>query len=267
MAFADRKTVSSAVVEIARRLTEGQQLPPTDLEAIFPRVGILECRADPDLMTAGELRQAEGGYEIAYNQSESENRRRFTIAHEIAHAVMERTGPHCPRRGRELERICDLIAGQILVPEEVLATIAKAPMNLAEIGRLSRLFNSSLTMTAIRCTQQYFVACALIESDELAWFAGTNNFDLLRPSGQLKKLLQVSNYVNDGSAKCSFDLEKGRSCELNVEWTATGNERNLFVLTRCDRLSAENTAHENTGSIGNEATENQTSLRELTGNV
>ncbi len=232
MAFADRKTVPSAVVEIARRLTEGQKLPPTDLEAIFPRVDILECHADPDMLTAGELRQAEGGFEIAYNQSESENRQRFTIAHEIAHAVMERTGPHCPRRGRELERICDLIAGQILVPEEALAATVKSPLNLTEISRLARLFKSSLTMTAIRCAQQYRVACAQVEHDEIVWFAGTNNFGLRRPAGQLKKLLAIAEHANDGRTTCTFDLDAEPSSELNVEWRATGNERKLFVLTR-----------------------------------
>jgi len=229
--LANSKTVELAAIEIGRRLTEGQQLPPTDLEPIFPRVGIVKSYADPTLLVAGELRQGEDGFEVAFTDTDSEPRRRFTIAHEISHAVIERTGPHCPRRGKELEKICDMIASQILVPRHVLLRVACLPMRLKEVERLARVFNVSLTMMAIRCAGEFSMVCGQLEYDELQWCTTGSSLGISRPKVQLKKLLAKTESQRSGDEPFTFE-SNGRQVEGRFEWVATGSDRKLCLIRR-----------------------------------
>ncbi len=226
------KSVDAAAIEIGRRLTEGQRLPPTNLAMIFPRVNIHSCYPDPDLMIAGELRKADDGLEIAYSESETVTRQRFTIAHEIAHAVFERTGSHCPRRGSELEKLCDMIASQILVPQSTLSAEVRSQITLSEIRRLAKRFETSLTMMAIRCASQFPMLCAQAEGGEILWQAGTKQIGLQRPMSQLKRLLQLIEEDATGHKPCSLDLINGLTLEGTLEWQATGDERLLLLVTR-----------------------------------
>jgi hypothetical protein len=109
------QTVERAVVEVVDRLRAGTEGPPTDLRAICGRLGVKSCRPE-SLPVAGELRRDGTGLMIAYSPGLQAGRRRFTIAHELGHAFFEHTGRNCPRRGEELERICDLFAVELLMP-------------------------------------------------------------------------------------------------------------------------------------------------------
>lgn len=224
--------MEAAAIEIGRRLTEGQQVPPTNLDKILPRVDIHSCYSDPDLMISGELRRAVDGFEIAYSEQDSESRRRFTIAHEIAHAVFERTGPHCPRRGLELERLCDMIASQILVPHSALATAARLPITLAEIRRLAKRFETSLTMMAMRCSEQFPVVCAQAECGELIWHLGGRRVGLRRPGAKLKALLPLTKERMSGRTECSIELDSDGTAKAVLEWVETGQDRLLLILSK-----------------------------------
>lgn len=230
--FTGKKTVDAAVVEIARRLLVGQDLPPTNLNVVFPRVDIHGCHADAELLTGGELRKADDGFDIVYAPSEPLVRRRFTIAHEIAHAVFERTGPHCPRRGRELEKICDMIAGEILVPHEALKQAARPPIDLSEIRRLARLFQCSFTLMAIRCVAQFPIFGVQFDFGEIVWCAGAENIGLKVPRLQLKKLLMVFDGLDTGHTSYPFELVGQHFSDLTIEWMKTGDERTLCIVRR-----------------------------------
>ena len=227
--FANAKSVETAAVEIGRRLTEGQILPPTRLEEIFPRVNIRACYIDHELQTAGELREADDAFEIATSESDSPARRRFTIAHEIAHAVFERTGPHCPRRGRELENLCDMVASQILVPQHSLNTEAKLPLTLAEIERLARAFEVSLTMMAIRCSGQFPVVCSQLQFGEVLWCTSGTSIGIRRPKAKLKELFAKAHEDRRGQVDCQIELN-GNFTNGIFEWITTGEERILGLV-------------------------------------
>lgn len=112
--------VEVAIETVAERLRRGTDGPPTDLGAIARRLKVAGVHAG-DLVVAGELRRSPAGFEIYYASGMPAGRRRFTVAHELAHAFFESTGPGCPRVGEELERICDRFAAALLMP---MATIA-----------------------------------------------------------------------------------------------------------------------------------------------
>lgn len=226
-----KATVEAAAAEIARRLTEGQECPPINLEAIFPRLAIQRAFADPKMAIAGELRRADDGFEIAYSPSDTLVRRRFTIAHEIAHAVFERTGPRCPRRGRELEKICNMIASEILVPESSLAsTVGHRPLNFRELARLADTYGISLTALVLRCASRFSLIAAETMWDEITWFHCPSGVGLVAPRAQLQRLAKSTGSLSKGTQACSLEL-RGSDLAKTMEWTTTGEGRKLFVLS------------------------------------
>ena len=225
------KSVELAVVEIGHRLTEGLQLPPTDLHAILPRVDVSSCNSDPELLISGELRKGEDGLEIVYSESQSRQRQRFTIAHEIGHAVFERTGQHCPRRGGELERICDMIASEILAPREAIISNVRLPVQMAEISRLSKLFDVSVTAMAIRCAGIFELTTFQEEFGELDWIVSQ------RLSGHRLSRRQVIEVLKTLDDSCPapklVQVETSNRVlrDYLIESLSTGQNRNLFILT------------------------------------
>jgi Zn-dependent peptidase ImmA (M78 family) len=82
-----------------------------------------------------------------------DERRRFTIAHELGHVLIESTGANAPRAGREVERLCDLIATELLMPSARFRERLPEMLTLSEIWRLSREFRVSFLAAAYRCVE------------------------------------------------------------------------------------------------------------------
>ena len=229
--FAGKETVEAAVVEIAHRLTEGQVLPPTNLDAILPRLSIRRCYVDESLLTAGELRRVLDGFEIAICKTDAGQRRRFTIAHEMAHALFERTGPYCPRRGRELEKLCDMVAAQILMPDHSLRRAVSRTPSLSELKRLSTEYETSLTSMAIRCCKLFGFIAVQTELSEVVWWSCPPGLGLVRPKVQMQKLAALSGGRSHGELQCSIEIRRSTLPKI-MSWTTTGvAERRLFVFS------------------------------------
>ena len=99
----------------------------------------------------------EGGFAIVLNKNEPLVRQRFTWAHELGHIVMashESIGVSRVNPGevdRELERCCDAIAAELLMPNEQFCSAAeKVGWKLNGVGGLARLFQVSVESAAIR---------------------------------------------------------------------------------------------------------------------
>src|SRR5579863_2710476 len=93
-------TAEEAITRLTLKYLEGVSCPPTDLEAIGQKLGITGFES-ADIAGSGELRRDGPSYRIFYSKYLRQEARRFTIAHEMAHAVLESTGPGVPRSGRE----------------------------------------------------------------------------------------------------------------------------------------------------------------------
>src|SRR5256885_9262960 len=94
---------------------EGVTGPPTDLLAVSRKLGITDFVED-DIPYSGELDRKRDGTTVVYSRHLSPSRRRFTIAHELAHGMFDQPGRRFPRTGKELERLCDMIATELLMP-------------------------------------------------------------------------------------------------------------------------------------------------------
>jgi Zn-dependent peptidase ImmA (M78 family) len=116
----------------AERLLDraGVLVPPIDLSKVvssWPNLTVVEEELERAgyLLSIGEL-----GAEILVNVSDKEERKRFTIAHEIGHwvlglALKKKTGHFSqPKNAHyaEIERWCDGFATNLLMPESMIRT-------------------------------------------------------------------------------------------------------------------------------------------------
>lgn len=137
---------------------------------------------------------------------EPARRRRFTIAHELGHAVLEKTAPYMPHHGRELESICDRIATEILVPRDELRAMIRQPITLREIARIAAIFQALLTTTALRCVELFDVIVGQYDEPDLDW--------LFTPIGvsqgpirlQSASLLKEHAVTQRGEIECSIQF-------------------------------------------------------------
>lgn len=168
----DARTVEEAVYVVASRLLEGVPCPPTDLEALTKRLNVTSVEPVSRLPISGELRKRGDGFAIVYSSSLSPARRRFTVAHELGHAVFEGTGRNCPRHGRELETICDMLAAEFLMPRDLFLARASRNADPEDVLGLARDFGTSVMATALRCQQLLGLSVFQIEDARLSWGYG-----------------------------------------------------------------------------------------------
>lgn len=165
-------TVEDAVQDVAARLLDGVRCPPTDLDVLKDRLNVTSVEAVARLPISGELRKGDDGLTIVYSSDLTPGRRRFTIAHELGHALFEGTGRNCPRYGRELERICDLLAAEFLMPRAVFVERAGERLDPGQVLRLARDFGTSVMATALRCQQLLGATIFQVEAGRVSWGYG-----------------------------------------------------------------------------------------------
>lgn len=226
-------TVETAVELLATRLLHGVRCPPTDLEGLGPLLKVNGFESVDGLPISGELRQDGDALKVVYSASLQTGRRRFTIAHELAHAVFEMTGPNCPRHGNELERICDMLATELLLPREIFAEHAGSKIDPGKIYELARVFQTSLMATALRCFELFGTSVFQVEDGRLVWGYGA-----------VRKQREMEAFIN-GSREAISGAMKGVPGETLVylkgsnhicSWAnSQGQGRTLFVLQRNDR--------------------------------
>jgi hypothetical protein len=144
-------TVEEAVIAIASKLLKQVAYPPTDLNALGAKLGVVKFTSE-SLPVAGELRRHGADFEVVLSSGLSFGRRRFTIAHELAHALFEQSGPGCPRHGKELESICDMLAGELLMPTWAVKPLLNA-CDPKTVLQIASSFGVSRQTTAIRCKE------------------------------------------------------------------------------------------------------------------
>ena len=178
MASTNSASLAEAIHRVVEQLLDGVTCPPTDLVGVARKVNVTDVLAEDfpiagETSIAGALRQRGDSFVVVYSSYLSRERRRFTICHELAHAYFEGTGPNVPRTGRELERLCNMIATELLLPSDTLRAHAGTMLNLDGIVELARRFQVSLTSTVIRLHEFFGVSAFLMDGEELAWSVGS----------------------------------------------------------------------------------------------
>ncbi len=229
----DPQSLEEAIRVVANRFLEGVSVPPTDLDLIRQRLNI--CAIDTeDLPFSGELRRDRSGFRIVCSKHLSLTRRRFTIAHEMAHAILETTGPRCPRVGNELERICDRLASELLMPKQVFVDSVGSGLSIEKIFKLAHVFGTSISATAIRCAELLGVSAFGTEGKIVSWAYGVvKRGSTLTTDEELRKAIDRA---CDGQAGQEVVYLRSRiwTGEWRMEWAPTGrNGKAVFLLQPC----------------------------------
>jgi Zn-dependent peptidase ImmA (M78 family) len=162
------RSVERAIVKIVRALLIDVPHPPTDLVALQSKLKVVRTCAE-DLPFSGELRPADDGFVIVVAKQLSRGRRRFTVAHELGHALIATTGKNYPKAGKEVERLCDMLAAEILMPEDLFLESLPAEVDLSTIQTLTQTFDTSWRACAIRCASFRRISVFEADSKEIHW--------------------------------------------------------------------------------------------------
>jgi IrrE N-terminal-like domain len=219
-------SIEDAVRIVAAKYTRDVNCPPTDLDAIARALNIHEIVPE-DLAMSGELRRNGKGFKLVYSAYLSPGRKRFTIAHEIGHAIILGSGPRAPRTGQELERICDMIAVELLMPETVFVSAATTTEPSAQAVReLAAKFHTSLAATGIKYARLKGVSVFQVGQDErVMWASGVVKLGTLDYS--LKEA--ISNITAKSGSSVVFYSHPLCTGEWKLSWESLGNQK-LFVL-------------------------------------
>ncbi len=149
----------------ARRLIDdsGVARPPVDPKLLAGLQGIKRIVQSYSLHVSGQLIGDKDGLVIALNAKEPIERQNFTCLHEIAHTFLIAEPSGKLRRARGLysclrsspqERLCDLAAAEMLMPEKFFRPMATdLHPSMASLEELARTFLSSIRSTIIRLGQ------------------------------------------------------------------------------------------------------------------
>lgn len=141
--------------------------PPIDIDVLLNNIGISSVPMDfssiedevkiPNGSILGATIAKEEDLSIFYRVDATENRRRFTIAHEIAHCCLhtnnlidhhiELRGNFKSLSGKEYD--ANVFAGALLIPEEALHKVYKQ-LIVPSLETLSKIFRVSTTVMVAR---------------------------------------------------------------------------------------------------------------------
>lgn len=135
-----------------------QEEAPVDIVAIAEDMGLGVWMAHdwPDSLS-GMIKPGKRGYVIYVNASHSRKRRRYTIAHELAHFMFHENligdgivddDQYRSRLNWASERVAANFAGEILMPVPLIACAIET--GITDIARLAEVFDVSVNMMAIR---------------------------------------------------------------------------------------------------------------------
>jgi hypothetical protein len=155
--------MDEAFVEVTTNLTKNVRVAPTDLEAVAQKLNVAGWHSE-QLVTTGELRRVGDQFHIVYANGLSQGRRRFTVAHELGHAFLESTGKNAPRRGPDVEEMCDMFAVHLLMPERAVREFFRIGASPDTVVRFADVFQVSLAAAIRRCEELELGYLFLVDS-------------------------------------------------------------------------------------------------------
>jgi len=161
--FLQKYGFSSAEIGIrslAQRLIKlyGDQTPPFNPRVIARELKVYKISFG-SIGKDALLIPTDNGFRIKISSELPKSRQRFALAHEIGHTLFFNTDGPCPFRPYSTdkasvyeERLCDIFAGEILVPEHSLRRHLQhtSEANVETLLNTARVFNISAQCLAIR---------------------------------------------------------------------------------------------------------------------
>lgn len=207
------------------------------LELLAQRLGVNEIIEENLPFEGGLFQMGDGRLVIKLNVHSPLSRKRFTLAHEIAHLLL---GTIPARRSTnksdpELERACDSIAAELLMPAEDAISLVRSfgvpsPQNLRAIASK---FEVSLHAAAIRIHDDFKLWRCAIGMWQLrpkvgtVWFVGPRRWDAPEPDAYSFDLALASNE----SVRSNELWQRGASTDpVQLELLHLGNDRVLGLV-------------------------------------
>ena len=165
------ETLNDAIEGVVAELLEDLACPPTDLSQVGGKLGVQEICYER-FPGSGELHKTKDGYRILCSSDQPHARQRFTVAHELGHVIVERTGRGAPRVGKGVERVCDMLAAELLMPRREFEWRVPGEVGFVDIRDLARTFDTSVAATAIRCARFRSICVFGVTGDRVTWGYG-----------------------------------------------------------------------------------------------
>jgi len=173
------------------------------LDALARKLGVTRIIEQRLPFEGGLFQLPDGELVIKLNSESSFVRKRFTLAHEIAHLLLNTVPAHrsANRTDGDLERTCDLIAAELLIPTEGAADFisglgSPSPENLKAIASK---YTVSLQTAAIRVHNGLKLwKCGIgmwsfSPKMKTLWFVGPKRWDSVQPDPSLLERATSSN--------------------------------------------------------------------------
>lgn len=223
--------------ELTDRLikSRGNDRPPFSPNEFAGLLGISEIvKADLGTLGAMILRTS-GGYVIKINELHPVSRQNFSFAHELGHILLDELcignklqpmefrnfnpPAHLKAYARAKERLCDIAAAELLMPETIYKKYLSAlGTSIDTIEKLANLFKVSLQTSAIRVSELSDEPCIAImwnlkhksqfENNLYVMEEGTWNGKNRRQS------LRTPDYKSRLSIFFAFSLSKRKACKM-----------------------------------------------------
>lgn len=181
------KSQTAAIAKFVRTRRAANE----SLHALAGRLGVTDIIEEPLQFEGGVFDRASGALIIKINSKSPFVRRRFTLAHEIAHLLLGKPGLRSSSRDDSaLERTCDSIASELLMPLDEVSELVR---NLGQpspekLTTIASHYAVSVRTAAIRVHSDLGLWKCFVglweRSPEVrtSWFVGRRRWDRTEPS-------------------------------------------------------------------------------------
>ena len=226
--------------EAVEELIAQYRIADESLENIAYRLGVENIVEEPLPFEGGSFHE-DGAVIVKLNSLTPKARRRFTLAHEIGHLVIDKSirGRRDCGENRLLEQACDLIAAELLMPAAAVKHFSSANQlqSPEALKALAHNFDVSLhtaslrVHTDLRLWKRAIGFWRLRDSPQQLWFVGNRpwtdknqNFDVFEDALKAKVSVKAREFCwhGDGLRAVSLHvLDVGQRHVLGVVSEAT----------------------------------------------
>lgn len=173
-------------------------LPPSIETYVHHIGGVLRHETDLPDGEPGYSFENNGKHFICVNEKDSEERRRFTACHEIAHIVLGLPSDHSSMpwwsyaKRPKNEVLCDVFAAELLLPKQLFGPLVRdEQIGFTAIDEIAGRFMASTTATGSRYATVMGAPCAFVLSEKgLVRYASRSN-SLRDAGGWIPPRMQV----------------------------------------------------------------------------
>jgi|GEM_PF-5879559 len=183
---------------------------------IYQLVNILniEEKVTKNILREAELYKTRNGWAVIHREGTREQRRRFSLCHEIAHILLSCVNEHLSYLGNEkIEKFCDMIAAELLLPSylfevytlnEVQTAVSRfLPAGVEKDNNEKATNRPRLNFSIFEAMRNHLRVSRLVLAQQLHWTKFLNNCE----SGIILSWESVNRYT-------------GRTPALRVAYTA-----------------------------------------------